>query len=111
MREFEPGFRMPAPENGEALLKVQLLRRSCHIYYFIRWARESAALPAEEEGRQVGGGVVVTAVAFANERRVRLEFRHLLEKDSHCAFARLGDAALGQLINHGFKLRIVKTFS
>ena len=113
-------FRMPAAKRGEQLLKVQLLAAIGDIDDLLR-------LPGFEpvgNGRQIGRGVVETAVAFLDELRIGLPFavalnekrvflgrQRTVAEDALRAFAFAGDA-LGHEFGHDVReARIVKTFA
>ena len=77
------GFRAPAPEGREELLEVELLPGVGDVDDFV-------GLPGLEpvgQGGEVGGGVVVAAVALLDQGRMRLQGGQVVEEDHPGALA------------------------
>ena len=90
---------LPFAERGEELLEMQLLPAVGDVNDFVR-------LPGFEpvfQRRQIGGRVIESAVAFADERRMRLQLRNIVEENRHRAFAFPGDAFGQQFVHQRFQ--------
>src|ERR1051325_9463664 len=98
---------MPAAENGEKLLEMELLAAIGNIDHFVGTPGFEPVL----QGGEVGGGVIEGTVAFSDEGGILFELRNIIEKDSQRAFTFPGDAFRLEFLHQRFKPRIIKTFA
>src|SRR5437879_438433 len=98
---------MPAAENGEKLLEMELLAAIGNIDHLVGAPGFEPVL----QGRKVGGGVIEGTIAFSDEGGILFELREISKKDREGAFAFAGDAFGLQFLDQRLKARIVKTLT
>src|SRR5258707_12593589 len=99
-------FGVPATENGEELLKMELLPSVSHINHFL-WA--PSFKPIHQSG-EISRSVVGRAVALLDQRRGLFQLRNVVEENRRSALALSRDSFVAQFFYHSLQSRIVKAF-
>ena len=104
---FDFGLGVPAAEDGEELLEMELLAGVGDIDDLVG----VPGLQPVGQGGEVGGGVVEGAVALLDQGGVFLQLRDVLEEDGHRAFALAGNALGAQVPRRRLEARMVEALA
>src|SRR5690349_10590662 len=98
---------MPAAENREQLLEMQLLGATGDV-------RDLVGIPGLQpmlECGQVRSRVIKTTVTLLNQRRILFELRDVFKEDGDRAFALLRNAFFAQFLDERLQSRVVETLA
>src|SRR5437660_2915005 len=100
------GFVTFATRDFKNLPEMQNLRCTRHNPDRVRFQIVDAIV----NRRDVGGGVIETAVALANDAGLVRQLGNIAEENAHRAFAYFRETRLEQSINHFSQPIVIKTF-
>ena len=96
-----------SPSNRENLFEVQNLGRAHYVPDGIGLQIIDAVI----NRCHIGGGVIVTAIAFANDARFICQLGNIAEENADRALAHFSQPAFEQTLNHSRQPVVIKTFA
>ena len=99
---------VPFPtRNFENLFEMQNLRRAGHDPDRVRFQIVNPVI----DRREISGGVIVAAIAFANDARLVRQLGNVAKENANGAFADFRNAGLEQPLHHTGQSFVVKTLA